>query len=178
MDNKRLCNELNQFSDEHVQRNNAHAFQLRGKYIFQSVPCKKDINGGSRSLRWFLGFSTTMAFVGFIAFQVWRLIAPPTLIIESPTPNSFTDKPEIVVSGRTAPEIAVEINGQLISSKPDGTFAQPVELQAGPNRIIISATKKHGLFTTESRTIMLKLPETVASPISLSPVPASAHPLN
>lgn len=178
MDNKRLCNELNPFSDENLQRKNAHAFQLRGKYIFQSVPKTQNSGMGPITVRWILGLSTACAFLGFIVFQIWRMVAPPILTIDTPTPDSFTDQPQIVVAGHTAPEIAVEINGQLVSSKPDGAFAQPVELQVGANRIIISATKKHGLFTTVSRTIMLKSPDTVASPISLSPAPAPAYPLN
>lgn len=130
------------------------------------------------AIRWILGFSTALAFVGFIVFQIWRMVAPPMLTIDSPTPDAFTDQPQITVTGHTAPEIAVEINGQQVSSRPDGTFAQPVELQYGANRIVISAMKKHGLFTTVSRTIMLKSPDSVASPISLSPATAPAYPLN
>lgn len=178
MDNKRLCNELNPFSSEHADRNSAHAFQLRGKYIFQSVPRKRSVGTGPLAIRWILGFSAAIAFFGFIVFQVWRMIAPPTLAIDSPIEGAFTDQPQVTVTGHTAPEVAVEINGQQVFSHPDGTFAQPVELQYGANRIFISATKKHGLFTTVSRTIMLKSPDSVTSPVSLSPVTAPANSLN
>ncbi len=178
MDNRRLCNELNPFSSEHAQRNSAHAFQLRGKYIFQSVPRHRGVGGGPTAIRWMLGFSGALAFFGFLVFQVWRMIGPPTLSIDSPIEGASTDHPQVIVSGHTTPEVAVEINGQQVYAHPDGTFAQPVELQFGANRIFISATKKHGLFTTVSRTIMLKQPEVASSPVSRSPVAASVHSLN
>lgn len=178
MDNKRFCNDVNPFSAEHAERNSAHAFQLRGKYIFQSVPRKRNVGHGPAGIRWIIGISTAVAFFGFLTFQVWRVVAPPQLTISSPIEGEYTTTAQVVVAGNTAPEVAVEINGQTVFSRPDGSFAQPVELQYGPNHIFIRATKKHGLFTTVSRTIMLKSPEGVASPVSLSPVTAPAHSLN
>ncbi|MCX6780801.1 MAG: hypothetical protein NT003_01650 [Candidatus Magasanikbacteria bacterium] len=179
MTNKRLCNELNPFDSEHEGRGQAHAFQLRGKYIFQSVPRPRSCGRGPASFRWLIGALSALAFFGFIGFQIWHVVAPPQLVIDSPTDaNAVTADPQVMVAGHTAPEVSVEINGQEVFSHADGTFAQPVELQYGANNISIRATKKHGLFTIVSRTIMLKAPNAAASPLSLSPSATSEHPLN
>lgn len=178
MNNKRLCNDVNPFSTEHTERNSAHAFQLRGKYIFQSVPSKKNVGNGPARFRWMMGIVCAFGFLGFIGFQIWRVVAPPQLIVDLPVDGLFTNNPQVVITGKSAPEAGVEINGQIVYLRPDGTFIQPIELQEGANTVFIRATKKHGLFTTVSRTIMLNSPDVIAPPLSLSPTQIPEHPLN
>lgn len=174
MTNNRRCNEINLFDTEHADRNSAHAFRIRGKHMFQSVPRARRLGFGPSAVRWILGFSGAAVFFGFVAFQIWQVIAPPQLIIDTPTDASVTRDPQIIVSGHTAPETAVEINGQSVFARPDGTFTQPVELQVGSNQIFIRATKQHGLFTTISRTIMLEAPSGVSMLPPISPVGSGA----
>lgn len=178
MSDRRLCNDVNPFGGDNADRNSAHAFRMRGQHIFQNVPRKRSVNSGPVFFRWLIGAMAVMAFLSFIGFQIWRTVSSPTLALENPTEGMITTQPEITVLGRTEPEVLVEINGRQVFSQPDGTFAQQVELQNGPNQIIVRAEKKHGPFTTLSRTIMLKSPEGVTSPVSLSPSPVPAHPLN
>jgi len=178
MNNQRLCNEVNPFDAAHGERNSAHAFQLRGKHMFQSVPRARSVGRGPAGVRWIIGFSGAIAFFGFIVFQIWGVVAPPQLIIDAPTEGVSTTNPQVVVAGHTAPEINVEINGQAVFSRPDGSFAQPVELQRGQNQIFIRAMKKHGLFTTVSRTIMLETSAAGASPLSFSPTRDAENSVN
>lgn len=174
MNNNRRCNEINLFDAHHADRNSAHAFRIRGKHMFQSVPRARHLGFGPSGTRWLLGFSGAAVFFGFVAFQIWQVVAPPQLTIDTPSDASVTRDPQIVVSGRTAPETAVEINGQSVFARPDGSFAQPVELQVGPNEIFIRATKQHGLFTTISRTIMLEAPSGVSMLPPISPTGSDA----
>lgn len=178
MNNNRLCNDVNPFDSAHTERNSAHAFQLRGKYIFQSVPSKKNVGNGPTTMRWLLTVLCTAGFLSFIGFQIWRVVAPPQLSVDIPVDGLFTQEPQIVITGKSVAEAGVEINGQTVYLRPDGTFAQPIELQEGTNTIFIRAIKKHGLFTTVSRTIMLNSPDVIAPPISLSPTQTPDHPLN
>ncbi len=167
---ERLCNEINPFtSAEGLERKSAHALRMRGERMFQSVPRGRTVGSGPLLFRWLVGAIFACGFLGFIGFQILRSFSPPMLTLAAPLDGVITDKPEIFVSGHADPEVAVQINGQQVFSGPDGAFSQQVELQNGPNQIVVRAEKSHGLFTTLSRTIMLKMPDSVASPVSLSP---------
>ncbi len=139
-----------------------------------AFPCARSVNNGTSLFRWGIFGILVCGFLGFIAMQVWHVVSPPDLALAAPLDGVVATNPEITVAGVTDPEAMVEINGQQVFSRPDGTFAQPVELQNGANRIFVRATKKHGLFTTVSRTIMLQAPVMETSPVSLSPEGTSA----
>lgn len=163
----RYCNKVNFFCDDGA-RDRAHAFQLRGKHILQTVPHRRHV-GGTAGVRWFVGSIAVLAFLGFLGVQIIRAAAPPQLMINSPREGEQTSDPQVIVTGATEPETAVEINGQQVFSRPDGTFTEPVELQTGANKIFVRAIKKYGLFTTVSRTVMLKAPENNAPSVSVAP---------
>lgn len=173
MDERRYCNKANFFCADGSD-DAAHALKLRGKYIMQAVPCHKKV-GGSAGRRWLIISIFGAIFFGFVGVQVWRVITPPKLTIAYPPEGQATENHQIIINGSTEPEAEVEINGQQVASNPAGQFTQPIELQPGTNKIFIRSTKKHGLFTTVSRTVMLNTPTNTAQPIA---IPVSVLPSN
>ncbi len=180
MENKRMrTTECNPLRGDAAERNSAHAFRLRGEYIFQSVPYRRSISRGPQVFRWLASGILGVFFLGFIGFQIWRTVSPPQLTLSTPSEGQITAVSQVIVNGHTDPEVMVEINGEQVFSQADGTFVQPIELQSGENKIFVRATKRHGLFTTLSRTIMLKSPEGPSAPISYSPTAlVPSRPLN
>lgn len=67
--------------------------------------------------------------------------APASLSLElsSPSDDTLTFTPSVVVSGKTAPNSSVlissEYNDLVVSSKSDGGFSTIFELKEGPNNI-------------------------------------------
>lgn len=104
--------------------------------------------------------------------QLWNIARPPTLKISSPSEGFSTTNPQVIVSGHTEAEALVEINGQPAFHEADGSFATPVDLQPGANTIFIRAAKKHGLFTTVSRNIILEATSPTIPPVSVIPQPS------
>lgn len=139
-----------------------------------TFPCARSVSNGTNTMRWIIFGALIFGFIGFIGRQVWHVVSAPTLAIAAPLEGQITGKAEITVTGTAEPEAMVEINGQPVYSKPDGSFAQTIELQSGANQIFVRAEKKHGLFTTVSRTIMLQPPAAEIPSVSLSPVDTSA----
>lgn len=174
---KRMCNNANPFatnSGAHRDAQDVHAlaWHVRGKRIMQQVPCRQNMGAHpARAQRVSVGVAVTLI-TCFLGYQVWRVIAPPRLWVESPTDGAVAASQQVTVAGNTDPHASVEINGQKVFGSPDGSFTAPVELQQGANNIIIRATKRHGLFTTISRTVMLNSP-TEPSSVSVSPTAAA-----
>lgn len=165
--NRRVCKKMNFFCDDGAT-DKSHAFQLRGKYIMGGMPHEKNVGRIARG-RLVFGGIIFFSIIAFLGYQVWRLATPPRLVLQSPIDGISTQKPEILVRGAAEPETVVEINGQQVFTGPDGVFSQPVELQSGANQIFVRATKKHGLFTTITRTVMLNAPTDTAPPLSVAP---------
>lgn len=135
----------------------------------QTFPCARAVSNGTAVARWIFFGAIVCGFLTFIGIQVWHVASAPKLALAGPLEGAVVTAPEVLVAGTTDPEAMVEINGQQVFSKTDGTFAQGVELQSGANQIFVRATKKHGLFTTVSRTIMLRTPVAETLPVSFSP---------
>lgn len=170
---KRMCNNTNPFASTSATSREAFdthalAWHVRGKRIMQQVPCKKNMGKHPALLQRLCAGTSIALVVCFLGYQVWRVVAPPRLSIESPSDGSTASSQQIIVAGATDPHATVEINGQVVFGNSNGSFSTPLELQQGANHIIIRATKRHGLFTTISRTVMLN-PPTEPSPVSVSP---------
>lgn len=166
--NLRVCKKMNFFCDDGTA-SKSHAFQLRGKYIMGCMPRERSVGRVARG-RLVFGGILLFGVITFLGFQVWRLATPPHLAVQSPIDGAATQKPEIVVRGVAEPESVVEINGQQVFIGPDGAFSQQVELQSGANQIFVRATKKHGLFTTIIRTVMLNTLTDNAPSLSVAPL--------
>lgn len=87
----------------------------------------------------------------YIGFQIKHIVEPPELNIVSPREGLITSSPQIPIRGNTEEEIRILINGNEIKTQEDGQFEQNLDLQQGVNTIIITAQKKHGKTTNETR---------------------------
>ena len=77
-------------------------------------------------------------------------------MVYSPQNGYITNANPLVVRGETEPEVYISINGEEIVHYEAGQFETSIYLAPGVNTITISATKKHGKTTTETRHVILK----------------------
>lgn len=94
--------------------------------------------------------------VGYLGWQVYQIVKPPTLMIYTPDNGLVTETPSITVRGHTEPGSAVKVNGQPITRDERGQFDATIPLASGINPITISATKKHGKSTSETRYVIVR----------------------
>jgi len=88
---------------------------------------------------------------GYLGWQVHRILQPPTLVLVSPDDGHITSDEQILISGASDPETHITINGKAVSIAQEGQFEQNLDLVEGLNTIVVSATKKHGKSTTQTR---------------------------
>ncbi len=93
---------------------------------------------------------------GYLGLQVHRILEPPKLVILTPEQGRITDKSALRVTGKTDPEVKVSINGTEVSQNEHGDFAATLDLPSGVNTLVISAKKKHGKTTTETRHVIVR----------------------
>jgi hypothetical protein len=89
----------------------------------------------------------------YIGIQIKHIIEPPNLYLSSPREGQITNGAQIPVRGQTESEVRVLINGNEIKTDEDGNFEENINLQIGVNTLIITAQKKHGKTTNETRHI-------------------------
>lgn len=97
-----------------------------------------------------------LIFVGYLGYQVKRIVEPPALTLVSPQNGMVSDQQSILVQGTTEQEALITINGEAIQNSEHGTFEQLIDLSPGLNTITIVAQKKHGKTTQETRYIVLR----------------------
>lgn len=94
--------------------------------------------------------------VGYLGLQVRRIVEPPKLNVYAPQNGQVTEKQMLVVYGDVEREAQVEINGESIMKNDSGQFKEEVTLSPGINTITVTAKKKHGKTTNETRHVILK----------------------
>ncbi len=103
--------------------------------------------------------TSTLAGLVLAAYVGWQWILlnrPPTLTIVSPTELTEVGQ-EVVVTGRTKPDVSVTINGQPANLKPDGIFiGQAYFPKAGIATIQVEAKDSRGKKTTQQRQVQVK----------------------
>jgi len=96
-----------------------------------------------------------MTLVGYLVSQVNAMVAPPELELFSPSNGLITAEALLTISGKTADEATVSINGQEITTDTTGHFSEVVVLSGGVNTITVTSKTKHGKETTVTRHITL-----------------------
>ena len=71
-------------------------------------------------------------------------MAQLSLAIIDPLDESVVGTSNVVISGQTAPEAVVSVNGEVVDVDASGKFAAPVTLDEGPNTFDIIATDLDG----------------------------------
>jgi transcriptional regulator with XRE-family HTH domain len=110
-------------------------------------------------IRHILIVSAVMATTGYLGMQIKQSIEPPVLSVYAPAEGFVATAPDVTVHGSTEREAQVFINNEPIIINDQGLFEQRMYLSPGINTIIVSAKKKHGKTTTETRHVILKTNE-------------------
>lgn len=88
---------------------------------------------------------------------------PPALYLERPSKYLKTNTSPVTVAGTTEIGAIVKVNGRVVENQ-DGSFNTSVDLSAGDNTIIVTATDPAGNTTTRYRTVTLdQLPPIIKS---------------
>ena len=95
------------------------------------------------------------AIIGYLGWQVIRLISPPPLKILYPAEGFISQSPKVKILGRVKDESWVGLNNEEISVENDGYFSVDINLNKGLNIIKIEARKRHGRGTVEYRRIIV-----------------------
>lgn len=100
--------------------------------------------------------------LSYLSFNIYRTVAPPSLIVVYPKQDIEIYAPFITVLGKSDAEATVFVNDKEVITKDDGTFKEQVILRYGLNRIIVSAKRKHGFISKEVRHVLVNKEKTVA----------------
>lgn len=92
-------------------------------------------------------------FIGYLALQYRTIQLPPALTLQSPKENLVSNEKRLEVLGTTDPDATVTINDVSVLVRSDGKFFDQIELQAGVNKITVSATSRFGKTTTIVRDV-------------------------
>ncbi len=109
-----------------------------------------------------------IGFIGYVVYQVRRFAAPPSLVIVSPPAQSVVDQDTITVTGKTDPGALVTVADFQATVGEDGTFANPVSLRPGLNRVSVRA--ENGIKKSSTQTVSVLYAPT-------SPLTETATPL-
>ncbi|MBI4250297.1 helix-turn-helix domain-containing protein [Candidatus Uhrbacteria bacterium] len=137
----------------------------RERQVFSPSPSQQNRMSGSplhRSSFWVMphiirtGIFSTIAVASFayLAFLGYQMVRPPHLQLVSPGNNALSVVDTIEVAGYTERDARILINGEQITKGIDGEFRQVIGLREGVNVIQVTATKKFGGASTESRTVI------------------------
>ena len=94
--------------------------------------------------------------IGYFGWQVKNIVDPPRLYIFTPLDGVVVSEQTIIVQGETDKEVAVDINGKDVMNSEDGKFKEEIDLKVGVNTITITAKKKHGKTTVETRRVVYR----------------------
>ncbi len=98
--------------------------------------------------------SLALVFFGYLGLQVKKIIDPPKLNLFSPINGMVTAESNLQIKGQTDKEVKVMINGKEIKNSEQGIFDETLSLSPGVNTLVISAEKKHGKTSTETRYVV------------------------
>jgi len=95
-----------------------------------------------------------------------------SLEINEPADEAVVDLSRITVSGKTAADAVVSINGIVADVDPEGIFSGEINLEAGPNVIEVVASDFYGSEKAAVLTVIYAsaLPVTVVEPVNDSTV--------
>lgn len=94
---------------------------------------------------------------GYLVSQYLSFISPPPLEVYEPTQNQIVTKSELIVSGKTNPDVVIEVNNQPVLVAEDGTFETTLDVFTGTVDISFEATSRSGKQTVIHRTIKPQL---------------------
>lgn len=101
---------------------------------------------------------------GYFLFQFRILTGPPLLQVLSPIENAIITEDTITVSGKTAEEANVTVNGEPVTVGTGGAFAASIDIVLPANvkeraiEITVAATGKTKKTSTKTITVIIRRP--------------------
>jgi len=123
--------------------------------IKQFVPVCR-IKSSALMLRKIIVASLVLFLIIYLGLEVGGIYKAPKLELSSPTEGQVILDSTLVVQGLTSPEMKVQINGMETVSDSAGKFSENVILNAGNNKIMVTAIKKHGRSQTIIRNVIYR----------------------
>jgi len=92
----------------------------------------------------------------YLIFYFKKIVFPPFLVITQPEKNMLIHSNSILVTGETAKEAEIKINGEIVLNNQNGAFSQTINLKQGLNNIVIKSKKKYSREKTVTRQILVE----------------------
>lgn len=147
---------VSQFTDEELPPPPPQPVQTKRRYstpsVFHYLP---------NILRVMFALSLAGLLVGYLGLQVKHILEPPTLVVYTPQEGFITDGATVLVQGKTEKEAELSINGTTIGHNEDGQFREVIDVSDGVNTIVVTAKKKHGKTTSETRHVIVRKAEDI-----------------
>lgn len=97
-----------------------------------------------------------LGFFGYLWVEYRQFVGAPELMVVSPNDQLTVEIPQVIVEGKTAPEVIVKVNEQQIEVDKDGKFREEIKLSAATNKIVVSAVGKFGQKSSVERVVYVK----------------------
>lgn len=103
------------------------------------------------------GFAAlALVVIGYLAFQVQAMYAPPEMVVYEPADGTATKEALIEIRGQAEKEVQLTINGLPVLPARDGAFRSELVLERGLNLIRIEAAKRHSRPAVIYRRVVLE----------------------
>lgn len=151
--------------------------RARGQSVYALAPSRK-INSPRllitpKTLFTLASVTLILALVIYIASGIRSFLAPPTLTIDEPKPDSRVTNNTLLVAGSTDPTASVTINGELIRVDSLGKFRQEIAVVPGLNALEFVAVNRVGKESKQIRKVLADYSVApTAGPTSLEPTPS------
>ncbi len=94
-------------------------------------------------------------FFSYFGYQIYRYVAPPSVVISEPTETMFKRVDKVEVVGKTEKEATITIFGSRIFQDETGVFRYDYPLKVGKNKLLIKVQGANGKSTTVEREYFL-----------------------
>lgn len=92
--------------------------------------------------------------LGYLAFQYFRFVSPPTLTLYQPKEGQVVSQKNLLVSGKTDTDATILVNNQPVLVDESGNFSTTMEITQKTTEIEVKATSRSGRETTIRRKII------------------------
>lgn len=127
-----------------------------GDPFSQKIVAKKEFANFPKLIRNIVLILILLAFLGYLAFYLTRIVSAPELVVFEPSGNLKTTSTVWEISGHSEPEAEIRVNGEEVLSTKSGDFTLLVNLKKGLNNITISAKKKYSSEAIVERQILVE----------------------
>lgn len=95
-----------------------------------------------------------IVFFGLIAFSLFKLNAPPKLILTQPK-NTITTTSPVLIKGQTDQDTTLTLNGKTINLEPDGSFTTVFNGPPGTHQLKLMAISRRNKSTQLTRYVII-----------------------